>query len=226
LKALVAEVEDEGGRLATQRLDELVMPVDVPEAIAFERLQGSAEPIDGVDVLGVEPAVALDGVGQRGVAEQDRDLGERQGPPFRCRHLPCLGPDDHAMGHHPEVLAAVRTGLGTLAHLDVLVARALEPPLDTRRVIETLRVELIGDDAALGVYDHLPGDQPLCIPREGALPAHEVVLVDPLPRARLEVVALPVAVGQIEQQRSVCPEGAGGGAQHRQVIAVLLEVSE
>ena len=54
--------------------------------------------------------------------------------------------------------------------------------------VEPFGIELVGDHAHLVVHDHFARDQALAVLADGALAAHEVVLVDPLPRALVEVL--------------------------------------
>src|SRR4051795_889459 len=92
--------------------------------------------------------------------------------------------------------------------------------------IEPLGIKLVGDDAALGMHDDLPADQPVAVPGEVALAANEMVLVDPLPGARLEMMAHPVAIHQIHHERSAGGEGALYCFEHGQVILRALEIAK
>ena len=92
--------------------------------------------------------------------------------------------------------------------------------------IEPLGIKLVGDDAALGVHDDLAADQPVAVPGEVALAADEMVLVDPLPGARLEMMAHPVAVHQIHDERSAGGEGAVDRFEHGEIVLRTLEIAE
>ena len=83
---------------------------------------------------------------------------------------------------------------------DVAEAALLEQPRDALARVEALGIELVGDDAHLVVDDDLAADQALAVGRQRALAADEVVLVDPLPGAALEVVGHVGAVGDVEHE--------------------------
>ena len=66
-------------------------------------------------------------------------------------------------------------------------------------IVESLGVELIGDDAFVDVGDDFPGDEPLLVAGEGAFAADEQLFVDPFPGARLKGLFEIIAVGNIDQ---------------------------
>ena len=103
------------------------------------------------------------------------------------RQLRCIGREQDAPRHHAEVLVAVGQRLGVAVMADVAEAGLLQQLGDAVARVEPLGIELVGDHAHLVVDDHLARDQPLAILADGALAADEVMLVDPLPRAPLEV---------------------------------------
>src|SRR5271165_5981861 len=92
--------------------------------------------------------------------------------------------------------------------------------------VEPFGIELVGDDAALGVHDDLAADQPVAIPGEVALATDEMVLVDPLPGARLEMVAHPIAVHQIHDKGPARGEGAVDRFEHGEIVLRTLEIAE
>src|SRR6185437_12360992 len=98
--------------------------------------------------------------------------------------------------------------------------------LDALAGIKPLGIELVGDDAALGMDDDLAADQPLAVAGQPALAADEMVLIDPLPGPRLEMAAHPVAVGQIHHQRAARRERPLHRAQHGNVILLAVEIAE
>src|SRR6516164_1826909 len=76
------------------------------------------------------------------------------------------------------------------------------------------------------MHDDLPADQPVAISGEVAFAADEMVLIDPLPGARLEMVAHPVAVHQIHDERAAGGEGALDRLEHREIVLRTLEITE
>src|SRR6202023_4138643 len=56
--------------------------------------------------------------------------------------------------------------------------------------------------------------------------ADEVVLVDPSPGARLEMMAHPVAVHQIHDERPAGSEGAVDRFEHGEIVLRTLEIAE
>src|SRR5690606_25594905 len=107
-----------------------------------------------------------------------------------------------------------------------LEAGALEHLRDLRGRVEALGVELIDNDAALGVDDHLARDEALAVGGERALAADQMVLVDPLPGAALEALAHPVAVHEVERDGAAGLEDALGHAEHGEVVLLALEIAE
>ena len=107
----------------------------------------------------------------------------------------------------------------------------MKPALGQQRVqaffrIEPLGIELIGDDAALGVDHDLTADQPIAILGKIALPADEMILVDPFPRARIKITAHPLAIHQIHDERSAGSQGALDRFEHREIVLRALEIAE
>ena len=92
--------------------------------------------------------------------------------------------------------------------------------------IKPLGIELVGDDAALGMHDDLAADQSVAVAGQGALAAHEMVLIDPFPRARLEMAAHPFAVHQIHDQRAARGERPPHRFEHREIVLGPVEIAE
>src|SRR5258705_14008194 len=80
--------------------------------------------------------------------------------------------------------------------------------------IEPLGVELIGDHAHLVVHDNFARDQTFPILADRALTADEVVVVDPLPRAPIEVVVHVAAVGNVQYDLATGSEDLTDRGQH------------
>src|SRR5205085_9850097 len=89
-----------------------------------------------------------------------------------------------------------------------------------------LGIKLIGDNATLGVHHNLAADQPVAVFGEAALAADKMVLIDPLPGARLEMRAHPLAIHQIHHQDAARGEGALYRFEHRQIVFRPIEIAE
>ena len=109
---------------------------------------------------------------------------------------------------------------------DVGEAGAGKQRLEALFRIEPLGIELIGNDAALGMDHDLAADQPITILGEVTLATDEVVLVDPFPRPRIEMTAHPLAVHQIHDERSAGSEGAFDRFEHGEIILRSFEITE
>ena len=92
--------------------------------------------------------------------------------------------------------------------------------------VETLGVELVGDHAHLVVHDDLARRSGVRGRRERALAANKVVLVDPLPRAALEVVGHVGAVGDVEHELAGRAQELADRGQNLLVVLLVGEVSE
>src|SRR5262249_41689223 len=84
----------------------------------------------------------------------------------------------------------------------------------------------VGDDAAFGVHDDLAADQPVTVAGKVALATDKMVLVDPFPRARLEMEAHPIAVHQIHDERAARSESAVDRFENGQVVFRAFEIAE
>ena len=117
-------------------------------------------------------------------------------------------------------------GLDRLVHAHATEAGALEQLVDLVRRIEPLGVELVGQHALLGVDHDFAGQQALAVFGERPLAADELVLVDPLPGALLEMAAHPVAVGQVHDQLAVRAQRPLDRLEHGQIVLLALEIAE
>src|SRR5205823_11080079 len=68
--------------------------------------------------------------------------------------------------------------------------------------------------------------QPVAVFGEAALAAHKMVLIYPLPGARLEMRPHPLSVHQIHDQDAARGEGALHRFQHREVVFRPVEIAE
>ena len=75
--------------------------------------------------------------------------------------------------------------------------------------------------------DHdLAADQPVAIAGEVALAADEMVLVDPFPRARLEMSAHPIAIHQVHDQGAARAERPLDRFENREIVLRPLEIAK
>src|SRR6516162_7924409 len=91
---------------------------------------------------------------------------------------------------------------------DIGKAGAGQQRLEALFGIEPLGIELIGNDAALGVDYDLAANQSVTIFCEVSLATDKMVLVDPFPGAWIEMTAHPLAIHQIHDQRTAGGKGA------------------
>src|SRR5271155_573696 len=109
---------------------------------------------------------------------------------------------------------------------DIAKAGADQQGFEALFRIEPLGIELIGDNAAFGVNDDLAADQPVAVAGKIALATNEVILVDPFPRARLEISAHPIAVHQVHDQRAAGAECSLHRFEYGEVVLWTLEIAE
>ena len=122
-----------------------------------------------LDVLGVEVPVALDRVGQARIAQHHGDFREQ-----RCAARQALrrgaAPRRSGTAGAPSCRdpgCARESGAGDGVEADDWGSRRRSSSASMRSLrVEPLGVELVGDDAALGVDDDLAGDQPLAVAGE------------------------------------------------------------
>jgi hypothetical protein len=145
---------------------------------------------------------------------------------LRTGQLRRVGGQENAARHHAEVLVALGVGLGVAVVAHVAEARLLHQLGDAFARVEPLGVELVGDHAHLVVHDHLARDQPLAVLADRALAADEVMLVDPLPRALVEVLVHVAAVGDVEHQLAAGAQDLADRGQDLLVVLLVGEVAE
>ena len=92
--------------------------------------------------------------------------------------------------------------------------------------VESLGVELVGNHALLGVDHHFSRDEALAVGGQGAFAADELVLVDPLPGAALEVMPHPFAIDQIQCDRPLGREDPLDRLQDGQIILLPVKITE
>ena len=177
-------------------------------------------------ILRVERAAALDGVGQARVAHDDRHVDLLHLAALADRQLRRIGRQQDAARHHAEILVAVGKRLGVAVVANVAEAGLLHELADALARVEPLGIELVGDDAELVVHDDFARDQAFAIAGKRALAADEVVLVDPLPRAALEVVGHVGAVGDVEHELAGGAQDLADRRQHLLVVLLVGEVAE
>ncbi len=137
-----------------------------------------------------------------------------------------VGGQQDAARHHAEILVAVGQRLGVAVVAHVAEAGLLQQLADALARIEPLGIELVGDHAHLVMHDDLARDQALPVLADGALAAHEVVLVDPFPRALVEVLVHVPAVGDVEHELAAGPQDLADGRQDLLVVLLVGEVAE
>src|SRR5246127_4261976 len=75
--------------------------------------------------------------------------------------------------------------------------------------------------------DHdLAADQPIAILGEVTLAADKMVLVNPLPRARIEMTTHPLAIHQIHNERPTGSERALDRFEHGEIVLRPLEITK
>ena len=126
----------------------------------------------------------------------------------------------------PRSWSRSETRLGHAVVADVAEAGLLQQLADAFARIEPLGIELVGDDAHLVVDDDLAADQPFAVRRQRALAADEMMLVDPLPGAAVEVLGHVGAVGDVEHQLAGRPQDLADAGQHLLVVLLVGEVAE
>ena len=93
--------------------------------------------------------------------------------------------------------------------------------------IEPLGIELIGDDAALGMDHHLAADQAVAVPGETRARGRRNGSGRPTPRsARSKWSPHPLAVHQIHDERAARGQGALDRFEHRQIVLGPVEIAE
>ena len=163
VEPLVAQVEDQVGAQLGQVALQRAVIVEIAELVVRQLGQRVLELADGVEILGIEGAVALDLVGQAVVAHQNRDVERLQLALLAHRQVRGVGGQQDAPRHHAEVLVAVGYGLGMAVVAHVAEAGLLQQLADAFARVEALGVELVGDHAHLVVHDDFARDQALAV---------------------------------------------------------------
>ena len=227
VEALVAQVEDQVGAQVGQVALQRAVVVEEAELVVRQLRQRVLELADGVEVLRIEGAAALDLVGQAMVAHQHGDVERLQlAPALAHRQMRRVGRQQDAARHHAEVLVAVGQRLGVAVVAHVAEAGLLQQLADAFARVEPLGIELVGDHAHLVVHDHFARDQAFAVLADGALAADEVVLVDPLPRALVEVLVHVAAVGDVEHELAAGAQDLADRGQDLLVVLLVGEVAE
>ncbi len=227
VEAFIAQIQHEMRPARCQIGHQSRVIIEIAEPVLRKLGERCLEPRHGLGVLFVEAAVALDRIGQPGIAENDGDFRKRHGTarqPLNAAR--CLGGQEQPVLDHAEILVARRIRRRDRMEAEIAEAGALHQRFHALLRIEALGIELVGDDAALGVHHHLAADQPVAVFGEAALAAHEMVLIDPLPGARLEMRSHPLAVHQIHDQDAARGEGALDRFEHRQIVLRPVEIAE
>ena len=227
VEALVAEVQNKMRAVGPQLGVKRGVIVEKTKAIIGQLVQCRLEPLDRLDILFVPASVALDRVGKARIAENHGDVGKQRRaarqPPRAARRL---AGQKQPVRHHAEILIAGRIRRQQRMKADIGETGAGQQRVEALFRIEPLGIELIGDDAALGMDHDLTADQPIAILGEIALAADEMILVDPFPRARIEMTAHPLAIHQIHDERSAGGEGALDRFEHGEIVLRTLEIAE
>ena len=109
---------------------------------------------------------------------------------------------------------------------DRLIAQGIEEIDQLLPGVEALGIELVGDNALFRVGDDFAGDDAAAVFRQGALAADKVLIVNPFPASRLEVIPHPLAIHHIEKEESVRSEQSGQVFQDRLIVGRLFEITE
>ena len=156
--------------------------VEKAKAVIGQLVQSCLQPFDRLDILLVVAPVSLDRIGQTRVAEDHGNIRKQRGPARQAAHpARRFAGHEQPMCDHAEILIAMRVRRRQRMKPEIGKGRAREQRLEAVFRIQALAIELVGDNATLGVDDDLPADQPVAITRKLALAADEMVLVDPFP---------------------------------------------
>ena len=98
VEAFIAQIEHEARPLIFESLDQFVMIVDVIERIWLDGGERRLQSHDRIDVLRIEPPVALDAVRPARVAKEHHDGGPLPDDPGRRRRRHRRG-QQHAICH-------------------------------------------------------------------------------------------------------------------------------
>ena len=98
VETFIAQIEHEARPFVFESLDQLVMIVDVIECIWLDGGERRLQPHNRIDVLGIEPAVALDPVRPARVAQEHHDGRPLPDDPGKRRRRHRRG-QQHAICH-------------------------------------------------------------------------------------------------------------------------------
>src|SRR5262249_17322156 len=121
---------------------------------------------------------------------------------------------------------AVRQRLGVAVVADVAKTGLLQQLADAVAGVKAFGIELVGDHTHFVVHDNFAGDQAFPVLADRALAADEMVVVDPLPRALIEVFVHVPAIGDVEHQLAAGTQDLADRGQHLLVVLLVGEVAE
>ncbi len=182
VQSFVTEIEHQVGVQSTKLIDKRGVIVEILEVVAGKLAEGVLQALNGFEILAVEAAFAFDRIRKARVTEEHRDPLRA---PSRRRHRrktawPLSG-QEQTVCHHAEVLTTIGLCLDRAMHANVPESRLFEERLDGLSRVKPLSVESVGNDAPLGVAHELARDETHAVTGQGALAAHEMVLVYPFP---------------------------------------------
>jgi len=156
--------------------------VEKTEAVIAKFAQRRLEPLDRLEILLAATPAALDRIGQPRVAEDHGDVGNhRRAARQELYPIWRLTGQEQPVRHHSEILIARGIRRQQRVERDICETGAEQQRLEALFRVEPLGVELIGNDAALGVDHNFTTDQPIAVTGKIPLAADEMVLIDPLP---------------------------------------------
>ena len=215
-----AEISGEGG-----------VVVEEAETVTGQFGEGRFEVLHGGQILGLKFTVEFHGIGEAWVAEDDGDVGNfwaaREGAGGAGRTLSRgVRGDENPMGHHAEILIPVGAAQNAAVIAGADETAGKEEGVELFACVETFGVELIDEDAALGVGDDFAADEARAIGGEHAFAADEVVPVDPFPRPGFEIFPHPISVGNIHREDTTGTQRGADGGEHGEVFSLAIEVTE
>ena len=230
-EAFVAEIEGEGGRVGAEISGEGGVVVEEAETVAGQFGEGRFEMLHGGQIFGLKFTVEFHGIGEAWVAEDDGDVGNiwAAGDGVGGAGGEFAGGvcgDEDAVRHHAEILIAVGSAQNGAVIAGADETAGKEEGVELFARVETFGVELIDEDAALGVGDDFTADEARAIGGEHAFAADEVVPVDPFPRPGLKIFPHPISVGNIHREDTTGTQRGADGGEHGEVFGLAIEVTE
>ncbi len=128
--------------------------------------------------------------------------------------------------HHAEILIALGIRRNCAVERDIPESGFAQQLAERLTIIESLGVELIGDDTFFRMGDYFARNETLFVGAQLPLTTDEHLPVDPLPRAWLEIRSQPIAVGSVDEEATTGLEHAEDLAQHAEIILYAIEVAE